>query len=209
MADPTTTRARPAAVRRARAAVLLLAALGLSGACTDQTKLREAELAQLMAWLPGRYDNTAQVEEQGRSTGHPAQAIALTVRHVFSPRLGRHVLYLQENAADDAQRIMSQRMLSFDVDEKRGIVATLYTFLDKVRWREGLQSPDLFTVVVADDVGQVGCELLWHKDNDRQFSARHDAQMCPEADGVDATLAVLAPGKLTLQSLQFRKQVER
>ncbi|MBV9317588.1 MAG: hypothetical protein JOZ34_09010, partial [Gammaproteobacteria bacterium] len=45
---------------------LVLAALLLTG-CTDQTKVHETELSELLVVLPGHYDNTAQVEAEAGS----------------------------------------------------------------------------------------------------------------------------------------------
>ena len=128
-----------------RGAALALAMLLLPG-CTDQTKVHEAELSELLAVLPGHYDNTAQVEADARNHANaPHDAVALTITHVFTPRLGHHVYYAQESAADDPRRVFSEKMYSFTVDEKRGIVETLYEFVEPLRWRDGQHNKDLFT----------------------------------------------------------------
>ena len=130
--------------RRLLAAGGIAAALfGLCG-CTDQTKVYEGELTELLALLPGRYDNTAQAELEARNGVRPAHdAVELTIIHVYTPRLGHHVYYAQETAADDPRRVLSQKMYSFQVDEKRGVVETLYQFVEPLRWRDGQQNKDL------------------------------------------------------------------
>jgi hypothetical protein len=192
------------AARSALAAATAIVALGLLDACADQTKLRESELTQLLALLPGRYDNSAQVELDARSGGGPAhQSIALIIAHVYTPRLGHHLFYAQEMAADDPRRVMSQKMYSFQVDEKRGIVETVYQFVEPLRWRDGQHNTELFTSVVTEDVQAEGCQLLWKKSGER-FIATHDPGVCPDAPGA-APQAELAAGVLSIGDYKFRK----
>ena len=187
-------------------AAALLALAGALCACTDQTKLREAELTELLGALPGRYDNAAQAQRDAQQGARPAHdAVALIIVRVYTPRLGRHVLYALETAADDPRRVLSQKMYSFQVDEKRGIVQTIYTFVDPLRWRGGEQHSELFTGVMTDDV-QPECELMWKKVATR-FSASADPLLCPDAPTPAAgeSQAELAPGALLLAGYRFRK----
>jgi hypothetical protein len=183
---------------------LLAAALLLTG-CADQQKLREEELSELLAWLPGKYDNAAQVAQDSKDTGHPPhEAIALLIMQVHAPRLGHHVFYFQESAANDARRIMSARMFSFDVDEKNGIVGLTYEFNDFNRWREAAQQPEFFSGLVAEDTTSVGCEFLWKKKGDELFTATHDPKRCHSLDHTPgATVAELTPNTLSLGTFKF------
>ena len=175
------------AARTVLAAATALTALGLLGACADQSKRRESELAQLLGWLPGRYDNTAQADGDPQRGVQPHDRIALTIVKVYTPRLGHHVFYVQEMAADDPRRVMSERMFSFKVDEKRGIVETVYTFTEPLRWRDGQRNIQLFTSVMTEDVQSVGCELLWKKSGE-QFIASYDPQLCHDSGNSAAEL---------------------
>jgi len=168
----------------APAAAAAMAALGLLGACADQTKLRESELTQLLGWLPGRYDNTAQADSDAqRGLQPPHDRIALIIVKVYTPRLGHHVFYVQEMAADDPRRVMSERLFSFKVDEKRGILESVYTFAEPLRWRDGQRNIELFTSVVTEDVQSVpGCELGWRKAGE-QFIASYDPKLCHNTGG--------------------------
>jgi hypothetical protein len=189
---------RHAARRRAGVGLAaLLCALGASAGCTDQTKLREAELTQLLTWLPGNYDNGA----QAASGAH--ERVALAIVRVYAPRVGHHALSAEETAADDPRRVMREKMFNFEVDPKRGIVETVYAFKDPLRWRDGQQNPEIFTVVVPEDVRSVaGCELLWKKGAGR-FTAAPDPAHCP---GADATAAwELTADSLRYGGLEFRK----
>jgi CpeT/CpcT family (DUF1001) len=187
------------------AGAVALAMLLLPG-CTDQTKVHETELSELLVVLPGRYDNTAQVEADTRNRANaPHDAVALTITHVFTPRLGHHVYYAQETAADDPRRVFSQKMYSFTVDEKRGIVETLYEFTEPLRWRDGQQNKDLFTSLVTDDVQPEACQLLWKKKGE-DFVATHDPKACPDAAGGNVvTQAEFSGGVLTVGEYKFRR----
>ena len=195
--------AAPAAL----AAATAMAALGLLAACADQTKLRESELTQLLGWLPGRYDNTARADSNPqRGVQPPHDRIALIIVKVYTPRLGHHVFYVQEMAADDPRRVMSERMFSFKVDEKRGILETVYTFAEPRRWRDGQEHPELFTGVVVEDVQSVpGCELAW-KQVGEQFTATQDPKLCRDsATAAGAPAAELTADSLALAGYRLRK----
>ena len=194
-----------AAARRGAARALALALLALC-ACTHEAAVHQGELTQLLAVLPGSYDNSAQAEADARSGARPAHdAVALSITHVYTPRLGHYVYYAQESAADDPRRVLSQKMYSFESDPKRGIVETTYQFVEPVRWRDGQQNKDLFTGLVVEDVQVEGCQLLWkHKDNG--FVATHDPKVCPDAGGGASKVQVeVGGGVLTIGDYKFRK----
>src|SRR5213082_149864 len=178
------TCALPISAATAMAAATALAIFGLLGACADESKLRESEMIQLLALLPGRYDNSEQAaSDAGRGARPPHDLIALIIVKVYTPRLGHHLFYAQEMAADDPRRVMSQRLFSFKVDEKRGILETVYTFAEPLRWRDGQEHPELFTGVVVEDVQSApGCELAWKKTGE-QFTASYDPKLCHNTGG--------------------------
>jgi hypothetical protein len=194
-------------IRCLRAAVVLGTVLAvLSGCKQDKSKVNEGELTQLLALLPGEYDNRAQAELEARNGVRPAHdAVTLVITRVFTPRLGHHIYYAQEIAADDPRRVLSQQMYSFEVDEKRGIVETMYEFVEPVRWRDGQQNKDLFTSVMTEDLQAEGCVLLWKRDGAR-FIATHDPKVCPDPAGSAAvTRAEFSLGSLTIGDYKFRK----
>jgi hypothetical protein len=190
------------------AACLLAAALMLSG-CAAQKRERERaeDLADVLAWFPGHYDNLAQAEHDEKTGVHtPHDRVAILIIPVQTPRLGHHLFYAQEMAADDPKRVLSERMFSFDIDEERGIIGLMYNFAEPRRWRDGQLNPSIFTIVMAEDVAPVGCELIWKRSGE-QFVANHDTKHCHRAggsatSGPDATLSAEA---LTLSGYEFRK----
>lgn len=165
------------------AVLACVAAFAAAGCASGPPKATEADLTLMLTMLPGRYDNGAQAQADLRSGTHPAhEAVALLILHVYTPRLGHYVYYAQESAADDPRRLLGQKMYSFQLDEKRGIVETLYEFVEPGRWREGAQSKELFTAVQIEDVQPELCQLIWKKQGEG-FVAAHDAKACPDSGG--------------------------
>ena len=195
--------------RARRTALVVLAAATLLGACAAEreAKQRDEDLADLIAWFPGRYDNLAQVQRDEKTGVRPPhEAIALLVRPSSTPRLGHHVFYVQEMAPDNAERIMSQRMFSFDTDDKRGVIGLMYTFVEPVRWREAVHNPQMLTGIMTEDVAPVGCEFIWKRTGE-SFTASHDPKHCHRAGGAEQSgpEATLTPDTLTLAGYEFKR----
>jgi hypothetical protein len=193
---------------RVAAASLLAVVLMLAG-CAAQKRERERadDLADVLAWFPGHYDNVAQAEHDEKSGAHAAHdRVAILIIPVQTPRLGHHIFFAQEMAADDPKRVLSERMFSFDIDEERGIIGLMYNFAEPRRWRDGQLNPQIFTVVMPEDVAPVGCELIWKRSGE-QFVANHDTKHCHRAGGkaVSGPDATLSAEALTLSGYEFRK----
>jgi len=188
---------------RSLAALACAAALTAAGCASGPPKATQADLIQMLTMLPGRYDNLPQAEADAKSGTHPAhEAVALLIMHVQTPRLGHYVYYAQESAANDARRVLSHKMYSFQLDEKRGIVETLYEFVEPRRWRDGSQNKELFTAVQSEDVQPELCQLLWNKKGDA-FVAAHDQKACPDGGGAAAPQVELTVGGLTVGDYKF------
>lgn len=162
----------------ARFSIACLVAAALLVSCTDQKKLRETELTQLLEWLPGQYDNTAQAQADARrGIQPPHDALSLAIAPVDDPVIGAHVFYLQEMAADDPRRVMVQKVWTFEVTDK-GIVQTVWTLAEPLRWRDGQRDPDLLRGMMNHDVVQThGCDLIWKKAAGH-FVASNDPKSC-------------------------------
>jgi hypothetical protein len=157
----------------------VLGVLLLTG-CAGASKAREAELAQIVSWLPGTYDNSAQVEADRQQGMQPHDALAVAIVPVYAPMLGENVFYSQEMAANDARRVMSQRLLSLMVSQDDRIVQSVWMLSDPLRWRDAHLNPDLFKSMQPNDVKNVpGCELLWQKEKDAErFTAAGSRSSC-------------------------------
>jgi hypothetical protein len=157
----------------AAAALTLLAA----GCATNKGQLRESDLMQLEQWLPGHYDNRAQVDDDRRAGRTPHEARTLTIVPVDSLLLGKHAFYAQETVSDDPQRITAQRLLVFDLAGDH-ILQSVFTLTEPRRWRAADTSPELFTGLQPPDIKLMrGCGLVWTKGTGR-FTAENDRALC-------------------------------
>ena len=77
----------------------------LAAACVSGPDPGEVFMAQLLATLPGSYDNLAQSRA---GAGH--SPLRLMIAPVEAPLVGDHVYYVQEMAADNANRVLAQRL---------------------------------------------------------------------------------------------------
>ena len=155
---------RPALLR---AMALMLAAGGALAlaACSSQAELRKSQLATLADQLPGNYVNPRQM---------------LTVMRVAAPLVGDQVFYLRETAANDARRIVSERIWSLQVSADGGIVGGVYALEEPDRWHIGTESPELFRSLLMRDLRALpGCELLWTS-SAHGFSATSASARCPQ-----------------------------
>jgi len=197
--------------RRARlAALLLCGALLAAGGCAGEKPkdmMTQSDLLVMLTILHGRYDNSAQAAADQRNNVHPAhEAVVLVITHVFTPRLGHYVYYAQESAADDPRRVLGQKMWSFELDEKRGMVQTLYELNEPGRWRDGYDNKDLFTSLQMEDVSQEGCRLIWKKKGEG-FAAAHDPKVCPDSAAAPAAPQMeLTAGGLSVGDYKFDRK---
>lgn len=149
----------PAAWKAALAATLA-ASLALLAGCTNDAKLREAELQKLAVLLPGQYDNRVQVTQAGAAAELPLE---LNVTPIYAPFLSDYVFYVQENAWGDPRRMLSQRLFVFELVGGKQIVQRVFGFAEPVRWRDGHLNTDLFKGMMGQDVGPAAgsCVLEW------------------------------------------------
>jgi hypothetical protein len=157
----------------ARRTILLSALLMASLDClAAQPKREEVMLAELTAMLGGSYDNLAQSRA---STEHPA--LRLLVVPVDAPGVGDHVFYVQEMAADDARRVLAQRLYVLNLVPKREqVIMTQLEFNEPARWRDGQLKRDLFRALLMQDLRlRSGCDLLWSRKSADKGSAKKAA----------------------------------
>lgn len=180
--------------------------LVLAGCASQAKKKAEAELATLTEWLPGRYDNVEELR------GDPTrQSVVVQVIPFYGKPLGKAAFYLYETAADDARRVLSQRIIAFDVDpgEKR-IVEAVYTLTEPERWRDAHQNPALFTALIphTDLRPMTGCALVWKREGERFVGANERASCRASSRTTGSTVNVemraeLSPGELALAESAF------
>jgi len=164
---------------------LCVALLALA-ACASQPKRDEVFIAELAAVLPGSYDNIAQARAGG---GHAS--LRMMIAPVQANQLGPHVYYVQETAADDARRVLSQRLFILTpVEGAERAVLLQSDFAEPMRWRDGHLRRDLFKSLLPDDLRpRVGCDLAFTR-SPRGFSAAGRDACRISAPGNGETLRV-------------------
>jgi hypothetical protein len=176
--------------RRRRAPLRLAGLAGLAGlalvsslaACSSASTLRkhehEADLAELGNWLPGIYDDSLQVRAEQKAGGAPRDAVLFVIVPVYTPAIGDHVFFAESMLANDSQRVVSEQLLSFALDNEGAIIQTNYALKDPLRWRAAYVTPELFEGLQGPDLkGIVGCPLAWRRAEDR-FTASNDRHSC-------------------------------
>src|SRR5262245_28340676 len=132
----------------ARPVSLLTLLLVAVVAAAAQPKKEDVMLAQLVAMLGGSYDNLAQSRASSEHS-----ALRLMVVPVEAPGVGDHVFYVQEMAADDARRVLGQRLYVLNVVPKREqAIMTQLDFKEPARWRDGHLKRDLFRALLTQDL---------------------------------------------------------
>ena len=165
-------------------AVTLAALLALCAGCgTNQKALREEELSRIAEWLPGTYDNRAQVDEDlARNAVEIHEPVRLVIVPVSAPIIGEQIYYAELSDAMNTRRVTDQRLYSFEkTSDDKGIAHTIYRFKEPDRWAGGTQREDIFKAVVRDDLSaQSGCELKWEF-KDEQFIGQSSRTSCKSA----------------------------
>ncbi len=175
----------------------------LVAACASQPKRHEVFLAELATLLPGSYDNIAQARA---SSDHVP--LRMVIAPVQAAMLGRHVYYVQEMAADDAQRVMAQKLYILDgVDGAERAVLLQADFAEPIRWRDGHLRRDLFKSLLPEDIRpRVGCDLVFTRGEDGFVATGRDTCRI-SAPGNGETLRVeqrleLDPDRLDVLEIQ-------
>ncbi|HEY4210400.1 MAG TPA: chromophore lyase CpcT/CpeT [Steroidobacteraceae bacterium] len=181
-------------------AVVMAAELAVAG-CVDKEDLHHEELLELAVTLGGQYDNTAQVQADIKNAVHPAHdAVALHIIPIDAPVMGKHAFYVQESAADDPRRVLVQRIWSFDYSAK-GIVQTVATLTEPLRWRNIENNPDVVRSMMANDISpQHGCDVKWEKSGSK-FIGSNDPKHC--RSNSRATGNVLIETRIELDSAEL------
>jgi hypothetical protein len=158
----------------------------LLAACASQPKPDDVFMAELAALLQGSYDNLAQSRAGG---GHVA--LRLVIAPVRAPLVGDRVFYVQEMAADDARRVLSQRLYVLQPVEgsERALLAQA-DLAEISRWRDGHLNRDLFKSMLPQDLRvRPGCDLLITRQG-RGFAAVGGNSCRVGAPGTGETLRV-------------------
>jgi hypothetical protein len=179
-----------------------LAAAGMLGGCaTPPSSKSDALMLQVEGWLPGHYDNRAQVATDRKHGGPVHAAVSAVIVRVDSLTVGENVFYMEETDTDDPQRVTAQYILSFEVVKDR-IVEAVWALAEPKRWHNGAEMPELFSSLQPPDLKLLtGCSLEWKK-TDEGFAASNDQKLCHSVP-LSAPAAVNAHWRLELTADQL------
>src|SRR5271169_3160817 len=110
------------------------AVAALAGGATPHASPSDAAIRQIEGWLPGHYDNRAQVATDQKHGGYVHPAVSAVAVRIDSLMVGDHVYYLQESSTDDPQKMLGQYIISFE-SVKDKVVEAVWTFADPKHWR--------------------------------------------------------------------------
>jgi hypothetical protein len=152
---------------RALPRLFMPAAALVLAACAAQPKRDEVMVEDLFAMLAGSYDNQAQARQSSEHS-----ALRVMIAPVEAPLVGDHVFYVQEMAADDPRRVLSQRVYVINgVPDREQAILTQLDVKEPTRWRDGHLNRDLFRGLLTQDLrARAGCDLLWERSG-RGFKA--------------------------------------
>jgi hypothetical protein len=154
--------------KRYKLLCLILTAGSLLCGCASDARLRhnEHDLDYLVRWFPGTYDNTEQAKADARNGVRPPHdPVELAVVPLGSVSVGRNAFYMQEMAADDPRRVLSQKVVIFSATDQ-GIMESVATLVDPLRWRDGHRQPDIFLGMTPKDLNTLtGCDLTWKRES--------------------------------------------
>lgn len=180
---------------------LLAAAVALGGCATPQSSQSDVQIRQIEGWLPGHYDNRAQVATDRKHGGYVHPAMSAVIVRVDSLMVGDHVYYLQESDTDDPQKMLGQYIISFE-SVKDKIVEAVWTFSDPKHWRGADETPELLTAMQPADLKLLtGCSLAWKKAEDH-FTASNDPKLC-HSTPISVPAAVSAHWQIELSADQL------
>jgi len=189
-------------IRNRLAIRLLVASVAALGGCaTPPATKSDAGIRQIEGWLPGHYDNRAQVATDQKHGGYVHPAVSAVVVRIDSLMVGDHVYYLQESSTDDPHRMLGQYIISFE-SVKDKIVEAVWTFADPKHWRGADEAPELLTAMQPADLKLLtGCSLEWKKVEDH-FAATNDPKLC-HSTPISAPAAVSAHWRIELMADQL------
>jgi hypothetical protein len=176
--------------------------------CASEMKKGKADLAVIDEWLPGRYDNTEQAQEDARRGGYVHTAVALSIVPIDVPLFSEHTYYVQESAADDPRRVTSQRLFTFEVVKGGRIVQSYWSLAEPARWRSAAENPALFQSMMFRDATRLsGCDVEWKKEG-AQFVGSNQLAACrvnsPALGSVRMQIRTeLAPDSFSVAELAF------
>jgi CpeT/CpcT family (DUF1001) len=180
---------------------LLLAVMALGGCAAPQGSKTDVQVRQIEGWLPGHYDNRAQVATDHKHGGPVHPAVSAVIARVDSLMVGEHVYYLQESNTDDPEQMLGQYIVSFE-SVKDKVVEAVWVFSEPKHWRGADDNPEILAALQPKDLKLLtGCSLEWKKVEDH-YSASNDPKLC-HSTPISVPAAVSAHWRIELTADQL------
>ena len=169
-------------MRRSTLASLLFAApLAAAAETAPATPGLDQQLALLLAWFPGEWDNHEQHWQQ--ATVEKREKPIERIHHVFVPvsvpALGEHVFFVRQTLDDDPSKVYRQRLYAFSQNAARGAIQlTIHSFKDEAKYADAWRQPAILDGLAKDALEtRPGCEVYWTLQVDH-FAGSMDADAC-------------------------------
>lgn len=166
-------------MRRTALAALLLASP--SAVAQAPSPDLDQQLALLLAWFPGEWDNHEQHWQQ--ATVEKREKPIERIHHVFVPvsvpALGEHVFFVRQTLDDDPSKVYRQRLYAFSKNAVRGAIQlTIHSFKDEAKYADAWRQPAILDGLAKDALEtRPGCEVYWTLQVDH-FAGAMDADAC-------------------------------
>lgn len=178
-----------------------------------------ADLARLVAWFGGEWNNHEQVWQQKIDAADPKVTVkedpSPHLHHVFAPvsvpALGGAVFYVQQARADALDKPHRQRLYRFSTDDvERAIKLEIFRLRDEPAWLDAHRQPSrLAALTLAELQPTPGCEVWWRFDAQRQlYSAATRSGACRITSREGRPLRVQEQLELTPDELRILDRIE-
>lgn len=157
---------------------LILAAQTACAAATEASL--EEDLATIMTWWNGDYDNDRQIrqleaadqpvwraDDSGKG-GHIE--VTSHYRPVLLPAFGEHVIYVEETKHGDPDELFRQRIYTLTIDETENLIRVkLWYFKDREKYVGAWRNLTMIQALSPDEMSPLpdNCDLLVSKAGDK------------------------------------------
>jgi CpeT/CpcT family (DUF1001) len=131
-----------------------------------------SDMARLLAWFGGEWNNNEQVwQQQVDAKGKPIEDKIPHTHHIFAPisapKVGLHVFYVQQSQGDDLTKPYRQRLYRFSEDvAEKAIKLEIFNFNDEKAFFNAHLKPEPFATLDTTQLRATpGCEVFWRYDH--------------------------------------------
>lgn len=155
-------------VRRRAAAALAAGFVAMACPVEAQTvaSALDRDLALLLQWLEGRFDNELQTFWQDDLGVPPSERhgrVHSLFRAIEAPQFGAHVLYEEQYSDGDPAKVLRQRVYAFSADEAAGAIRLrIHTPKAPEKLLGAARDPArIARLKLSDTIYNPGCDVLW------------------------------------------------